>query len=161
MSTPSIARVVVAFVVAVVLTTLWGAAVQTQFNLSALAGIGMDVDATLRLGTTARDMVSGFFPTYAGYIVVPTLLVAFLAAEWLVRRINGSRWFWYPLAAVLGLLVGIPLVNYLAPVALLVGASRDPACTVIMAAGGAPAAALFVYLLAPGWRQVLAPRPQQ
>lgn len=159
MNTPGFARIALAFVAAVILTTLWGAVVQTQFNLTALAGIDMEVDGSLRMQTVVRDIFSGFTPTYGLYIVAPTLLVAFLVAEAVVRLINGSRWFWYALAGLIGMLLAIPLVNYLAPVALLVGATRDPACTVIMAAGGTVAGVLFVFLLAPGWRQVVDPRP--
>ena len=146
MMTSGFPRIALAFVVAVLVALLWGAVVQTQFNLGALAGIGLEVDASLRLGTTARDIFGGFTPTYGFYVVVPALLVAFAVAEALCRAMSGSRWFWYPLGGAIGLLAAIPLVNWLAPVALLVGATRHPACTVVMAMGGALAGAAFVYL---------------
>lgn len=132
-----------AFLAAVLLATVWGAIVQTQYNLAALAGIGADLPAGLRLRSTLGDIFSGFTPTYAGYIVVPSLLVAFGVAWFLADRAPGPPVLWFALAGALAILLGIPLVNYLSPVALLIGASRDWTCTVLMALGGAAAGLLF------------------
>ncbi len=144
------ARLIVAFIVAVLVATTWGAIVQSQYNLSALASIGLDVDSSLRLRTTLRDIFSGFMPTYGGYVAAPALLVAFFLAGWVATRLNGSRYLWHSLAGALAILLAIPLVNYLAPVALLVGASRDYDCVFVMALGGALAGLLFAWLARPG-----------
>jgi hypothetical protein len=61
----------------------------------------------------------------------------------------GRRLMWFGLAGGLALLAGIPLVNYLAPVALLIGATRDWACTILMALGGSVAGWLFVWMSTP------------
>lgn len=138
--------IVLAFVAAVVVATVWGSIVQTQFNLAGLASIGAEISAGLRLRATLSDIFSGFSPTYAAYVVIPSLLVAFAVAWLVAARRPGSAAFWFGLAGGLALLVGIPIVNYLSPVALLIGASRDWLCTVLMALGGAVAGVLFAYL---------------
>jgi len=148
----SMPRLLIAFLAAVVVATVWGAVVQTQFNLVALTGIGTDISAGVNLRTTMRDIFSGFTPTYGGYVVLPALLVAFLVAKFVVDRWSGSWWLWFGLAGALGVGLAIPLVNYLSPVALLVGATRDTLCTVLMALGGGVAGLVFVWLLQPARR---------
>lgn len=138
-------RFLAAFVAALILAIVWGSVVQTHYNLQALAAIGTDVGA-VRMSTTMRDIFGGFFPTYGGYVVLPSLLVAFVAAAWLSRHALKARIVLYALAGFAALLAGIPLVNKLAPVALLVGATRDFSCTFWMAVGGAVAGLLFALL---------------
>lgn len=150
-------RAAMAFLAALVVATIWGAIVQTQFNLAALSGIGTDIGAGVNARTTVRDIFSGFSPTYGGYVVLPALLVAFLAARFIADRAGGSRSLWFAIAGTLGLGLAIPLVNYLAPVALLVGATRDHLCTVLMALGGGAAGLVFVGLL-PRSRRLIADR---
>lgn len=142
MKTAGFGRYVLAFVVAVAFATAWGSVVQTQYNLAALASIGADIEA-VRWQTTLRDLFSGFFPTYGGYVVVPALLIAFAIAAAIARRQPRARLPLYVLAGFLAILAGIPLVNQIAPLALVFGATRDWSCTLWMAAGGGGAGALF------------------
>jgi hypothetical protein len=135
--------IVVAFLVAVILTTVWGSVVQTQYNLAGIASIGAPVSPDLRMRATIADVFSGFSPTYAGYVVAPALLVAFAVASWVASPKQASRRIWFALGGGLAILLAIPLVNYLAPVALLFGATRDATCTVLMALGGSAAGFLF------------------
>lgn len=145
MKTSNMGRFLAAFVAALILAIVWGSVVQTHYNLQALAAIGTDVGA-VRMSTTMRDIFGGFFPTYGGYVVLQSLLVAFVAAAWLSRHALKARIVLYALAGFAALLAGIPLVNKLAPVALLVGATRDFSCTFWMAVGGAVAGLLFALL---------------
>src|SRR5690606_10813463 len=69
-----------AFLVAIVIATVLGAIVQTQYNLDGLTMIGVEITFGQRVQTTLRDIFSGFSPSYAGYVVLPSLLLAFLAA---------------------------------------------------------------------------------
>lgn len=148
MKRPAWSRLMIAFLVATAIATVWGAIVQTQFNLARLARIGIDIPIATWLGTTARDVFSGFSPTYAGYIVAPSFLVAF-AAAWMISRWRPSRTLlWFGLAGGAAILAGIPLVNELAPVALLIGATRDVLCTVLMAIGGLIAGLVFARMIA-------------
>jgi hypothetical protein len=147
---------VLAFCAAVLLATIWGAVVQTQYNLSALARIGADVDGGLRTRTALADVFSGFTPTYGGYIVLPALLVAFVVAHGLAQRLGRLRLGLFALAGALAIALGIPVVNALSPVALLVGASRELSCIAWMALGGAVAGLLFARLSLPD-RQATSP----
>lgn len=154
--------VVPAFLLAVVLATVWGSVVQTQYNLAALASIGADV-GPVRWQATAGDLFSGFFPTYGGYVVLPALLVAFGIAWWLAPRLPRSpiplRIPLFALAGVLGLALGIVVVNLLAPVALLIGATRDWSCIAWMALAGLPAGVLFAALVHSRPPRALLPPP--
>lgn len=134
-----------AFLLALIVATAWGAVVQTQYNLAALSSIGADV-GSVRMQTTLRDLFSGFFPTYGGYVVLPALLVAFVIAQLIARRRPGARLPLFSTAGGLALFLAIPLVNVLAPVALLVGATRNWSCTLWMAVGGVLAGLLFALL---------------
>jgi len=157
MNPTSAGRLIPAFLAAVLLTVVWGSVVQTQYNLAALVGIGTDIGPAINLRATLTDVFSGFSPTYGGYIVLPAMLVAFLIA-WLVARRTGAALFWFGLAGGLAVLAGIPLVNWLSPLALLIGANRDFSSVVVMAVGGALGGLLFAWL-AYRWRPVLPARP--
>lgn len=140
-------KLILAFLAAVVVATVWGAIVQTQFNLAALNDIGAGIGVGTNLSATLTDVFSGFSPTYGGYVVLPSLLVAFVCAGLVVRLTGTAPWPWFALAGGLAILLAIPLVNILSPVALLVGASRDLLCTVLMSLGGGVAGLLFVWML--------------
>jgi hypothetical protein len=144
---------VVAFLVAVLFATLWGAIVQTQFNLAGLASIGTEIPLGLRAQSTLADIFSGFTPTYAGYVVAPSLLVAFAVAAWIAWRAPGAPSFWFALGGFVAIVLAIPLVNYLSPVALLIGASRDWLCTILMALGGAAAGLWFAAYSGGRWER--------
>lgn len=148
-NSPPFSRVFAAWLFAVVVATVLGSIVQTQFNLAALAGIGVDIPAGVRIGTTFRDIFGGFSPTYGRYVVIPSLLVAFGLAWLLVPYLPGPSMPWFTLAGGLAILAGIPLVNYLAPVALLIGATRDVTCLILMAIGGAVAGMEFARIAEP------------
>lgn len=145
MNSASARRLIPAFLAAVVLTVVWGSVVQTQYNLAALTGIGAEIGPGINLQATLTDIFSGFSPTYGGYVVVPALLVAFFVA-WLVVKRTGAPLPWFGLAGGVAILAGIPLVNWLSPLALLIGASRDLSCVVLMAVGGALGGILFAWM---------------
>lgn len=137
---------VLPFIAAIVVATVWGAIVQTQYNLAGLSSIGADISSGVRMGTTLSDIFSGFSPTYGSHIVLPSLLVAFGVASLIPAQTRVSRLVWFGVAGALAIGLGIPIVNWLAPVALLVGATRDVSCTVLMAVGGLIAGVLFAAL---------------
>jgi len=77
-------RAVLAYLVAVLLTTLVGSIVQTQFNLAALATLGAEIGTGLRLRTTLDDLL-GFTPAWGGIVAIG-LALALPVAAWLGRR---------------------------------------------------------------------------
>lgn len=143
-------QIVLSFLVAVLVTTVWGSIVQTLFNMRALVGIGAEFSFGNWLTFVLRDIFSGFTPTYGGYAVVPSLLVGLLVAAAIANRQRTStRSLWFALGGGLSILLGIPLVNYLAPVALLIGASREFWCTALMAVGGVAGGVIFAAMTRP------------
>lgn len=148
MNSTSAPRLIFAFLIAVVVTVFWGSVVQTQYNLAALVGIGVEIGPSINLQTMLRDIFSGFSPTYGGYVVLPSLLVAFFVAWWVVS-LTGAPLPWFGLAGGLAILLGIPLVNWLSPLALLIGANRDFSSVVLMAVGGAIGGVLFAWMTRP------------
>ena len=81
------------------------------------------------------------------------LLVAFGVVALLEPKVPAAaRVPLYALAGLVALLIAIPLVNWLSPVALLVGATREWSCTFWMAAAGIPAGLLYA-LFAPARRR--------
>jgi hypothetical protein len=137
---------VLAFIASVLVATVWGAVVQTQFNLAGLSSLGVEISADVRVQTTLRDIFSGFTPTYGGYVVAPSLLVAFALCAWLVKYLPGPPLLWFAIAGGLAIPIGNAVVNFLSPLALLIGATRDFRCTMLMALGGVAAGVLFGYL---------------
>ena len=82
-------QILFAFVVALLVGTLLGSIVQTQINLLELRNLGVNVDMTTRLATTAQDLLH-FGPVYgaifgASFAVSQALAVA--VAKW-----AGQRW---------------------------------------------------------------------
>jgi hypothetical protein len=143
---PPLSMLVMAFLASVLIATVWGAIVQTQFNLAALVGLGVDITAGVRIETTLRDIFGGFSLTYGGYVVLPSLLVAFLVCVWLIRYLPGPPLMWFALAGYLAIPIGNAVVNFISPLALLVGATRDIRCTLLMAIGGALAGLVFGWI---------------
>lgn len=150
MSIARVQRLILGFLAAVVVTVVWGSVIQTQYNLAALTGIGADIGLVTTLRATLTDIFSGFSLTYGGYIVLPSLLVGFIVA-WLVVRHTGYPLPWFALAGGLAIVAGIPLVNWLSPVALLIGASREVSSIFVMAAGGIIGGILFACMTRVHW----------
>ncbi|HBX54144.1 MAG TPA: hypothetical protein DEH10_01835, partial [Pseudomonas sp.] len=59
---PSKSRPLLLFVLAVLVATVVGSIIQTQFNLAALQAIGAPMPLDVRLRTTGQDLL-GFSPT--------------------------------------------------------------------------------------------------
>jgi hypothetical protein len=144
MNQSTLTRVVYAFVAALVVATLWGSIVQTQFNLNALANLGVDITIGVRTKTTISDIFSGFSLTYGSYVVLPSLFFAFAAAWFISRNQPRHAALWFAAAGAVGVLLGNPVVNYLSPLPLLVGATRDTLCLILMALGGGAAGVVFI-----------------
>jgi hypothetical protein len=122
----------------------WGSVVQTQFNLQALTGLGVELPAAVRLQTTLQDL-AGFGPMYAGLLAV-AWLVALPAAALLARRASRWRALLFGAAAGVGLVAAVQAVNAVAPMPHLIDATRSAAGLLTMAAGCAAAGAWY------GWR---------
>lgn len=143
-SKSNVLRTTGAWLAAVLLTTLLGCVVQTQFNLAALTELGAQIPLSLRLQTTAQDIV-GFSPSF-GPLVAIGLLVAFVFTRGLRIWVPGPRAAWYGLAggvAVLTILLALNMAFGITPVA----AARSALGLAGLAVCGALGGALFARLL--------------
>ena len=136
-------RRIAAFLAALLLATAWGSVVQTQFNLQALAALDVDIPLQVRGATTLQDLV-GFGPVYAG-IVLAAWLPAFLAAALLVRAWPQARVPVYALAAGAGLIAAVRVVDAVAPMPVLIDATRGIGGLLSMALGSLLAGAAFAW----------------
>jgi hypothetical protein len=132
------------YLLATLLVLAWATLVQVQLNFALLEQLGHQVPLSLRLRTLGVDLVrfGGFFSV----IVLPTLLVAFLLAGWLARHLPRWRTALFVLGGGLGLMVAVPLVQWLSPLALLMQPTRHISGLAALAAGGLFAGLLFAWM---------------
>lgn len=133
-----------AWLAAVLVVTLLGCIVQTQFNLAALAALGADISWAVRLQTTGLDVI-GFSPSF-GPLVAVGLLIAFLVTRGVRIWAPGSALGWYGLAgavAVLTILLALNSAFGITPVA----AARSLAGLLSLALCGGVGGMLFARLL--------------
>jgi len=136
-----------AFITALVVGSVLGGVVQTQFNLQALEGLGVEISVATRLETTVQDLIN-FAPLYAILFGVSFLCSQGAAA--LVARLSGipGRLWLYPLAAMVGLWVTLKIVDSLAPMPTLIAATRDISGLIAMLLTAGLAGWLFAVLVA-------------
>jgi len=130
-----------------VLAAAWGSVVQTQFNLQALVGLGVEVAAALRAETTWRDLI-GFGPVYAG-ILAAGWLPALAAAAFLARRWPAWRSPLLAAAAGLGTIVAVRAVDAVAPMPMFIDATRSLTGLLAMAVGAVLAGWVYARLTRP------------
>lgn len=95
-------RWAVAFVLAVLVATVFGTAASTHFVLQGLETTGASIPFGDRVAAVGQDLV-GLGPSYAG-LVAPALLLFLGVAAWLVRRVPFPTLLVYPTAGALALL---------------------------------------------------------
>ncbi len=138
-------RIIPAFVLSVAVTAMLSSVAQTQFNMLALAGMGVMVPAGLWLQVVFRDLV-GFAPIYA-VVVAVAFLLAFTVAGLMARWLPGQRLLLFMLAGAAGILTAILLINGLAP---MTPVAMSRYVTGIAILTGAGAVGGWVYLLLAG-----------
>jgi hypothetical protein len=132
------------FLLAVLLATLMGAVLQTQFNLANLQALGAPMPLGVRVQTTCLDLL-GFSPTFA-VLVILGFIFALPAASRLTRVWPKGRWLLFALAGALAVLAAMALANALLPMPTLIGANRSLAGTLALMASGSLGALLFAVL---------------
>jgi len=133
-------RLVLGWGIAVVVTVLIGSVVQTQFNLAAISGLGVEIGPGERISTTWHDLLS-FTPLYT-VLVALAFAVAWPVAGWLKRWLPGHRTLLFTLAGFSAVWVTIALMNRALPITAI-GATRDLSGTLALAAAGALAGWLY------------------
>lgn len=136
-----------AFFIALVVGTLLGSVVQTQFNLLALQDLGVDIGLGARLSTTFQDVLH-FAPLYALVFGLSFLMSTLITG--LMLRLLGwrARVLFHALGAAIGLWATFAVVNALAPMPTLIAATRSPGGLVTMLLAAACAGWLYAWLTA-------------
>lgn len=143
----SIGNILVSGLAAVLLATVLGAVIQSQYNLAGIAALDVPVPLSTWIATTLKDIV-GFGMLY-GLLVAVAFFVALPVAAWLSRRfVDRAPWIFMLAggAAVAALLLLLKAVLPMTAIA----ATRDPSAVVLMALAGVPAGWVY-YLLR--WRR--------
>ncbi|TVP52324.1 MAG: hypothetical protein EA349_16020 [Halomonadaceae bacterium] len=121
---------------AVILTTLAGTVIQSQFNLAAIQGLGAELSIADWLWVTVQDL-GAFSPVYF-IIILATFLLAIPAAALAVRLIGSARQGLYMGGTALGLFVALQVIDHLVPMPTLIAATRSlPGMAFMLAAAAA------------------------
>lgn len=140
------ARMLGAFLLALLAATLVASAAQSLVNLSVLSGLGLPLSAMIHLQTVVHDW-RHFAPTVAvllGASFLPAFLVAGLLARWLPR----ARPWLFPLAGAAAVATMLWLMRELVGVTPI-SATRFPFGFGLFCLAGAFAGWLFATLLRP------------
>jgi hypothetical protein len=106
----SAAQVVGRWLAAVLVATLLGSIAQTQFNLQALADLGLPIPLKVRVSTTWMDLLR-FTPAYAAIVAI-SFALALPVAAWMLRRWPRQRWL-LPLAGASAIVTALALMHQL------------------------------------------------
>lgn len=147
MTLMSVLRVLFFYLLAVVIATVLGTLVQTQFNLAALGLIGTDIPFTVRLTTSLADL-RGFTPIF-GVMVAVTLLLALPVAAGLGRVFKPWRGVLFFLAGAVGIKVAFDIADYLLPMPVFIAATRGIAGLLVMMLAVGVGSAVFGRLTRP------------
>lgn len=135
-----------AFLVAVVVAVALGAMIQTQYNLAALAALGVEIPLAIRLRTTGQDLL-GFSPVYAVLVTV-ALLCSLPVAALCARRLSArAQPLVYGLAALVALVVAVLVTNQLVPMPTLIAATRAWHGLLLLALAAGVSGVVFARLL--------------
>ncbi|MCK7545517.1 PQQ-dependent sugar dehydrogenase [Marinobacter bryozoorum] len=117
-------HIVLAFATALVIGAALGSIVQTQINLLALRGLGVEIGAGAWFATTLEDLAK-FGPVYLVMFGVGFLLSQLVAMTLTRHKLHAWRRLVCSLAAVVGLWATFTLVDALAPPPTLIAATRS------------------------------------
>ncbi len=132
------------FLLAVLLASVLGSMLQTQFNLANLEALGAPMPLAVRLHTTGLDLLS-FSPTLA-ILVLLGFVFALPAASLLTQHWPAGRWLLFALAGALAVWSALALANAMLPMPTLIGANRSLAGTAGLMVCGSFGALLFARL---------------
>lgn len=117
------ARYVIGFVVAVLAATTLASIFSTQFVITGLQGIGVEIPFVIRVSMTVTDLA-----LLRIYVIMggTAMLVAFLVASACARWFPGSRRVWFAVAGFAALTGVLMLVESMLGAMLIAGARSLP-----------------------------------
>ncbi|MCF8470867.1 MAG: hypothetical protein K9G30_08785, partial [Parvibaculum sp.] len=102
-------RIVLAFILAVIVTTVLGSIAHTQFILAGLADLSVAIPLSERLSMTVHD-IAGMGPQY-GVVIAIGLLMALAAAALVFRIVGTRRTLIYGVAGAVALAVALTAMS--------------------------------------------------
>lgn len=141
-----IIRVVLAFVLAVVVTTVLGAVAHTQFVLGRLADLGVAVPFSERLSMTLHD-IAGMGPMF-GAIIGLGFLVAMAAGALVFWFAGVQRMLVYAVAGAVAVAAALTLMGVVYDITPIAGA-RSTAGFIAQMVAGALGGLVFARVSAP------------
>jgi hypothetical protein len=129
------------FLAAVSIATLLGTIVQTQFNIAAIAGLGIEISWRQRIAMTFHDLGS-FMPIY-GAMVAVTLLFTLPVAARCARAWPRARPWCFLAAGAFGILVAFQITDAAMSMPTFIAATRGPGGLLTMMASAALGSAAF------------------
>lgn len=138
------ARIMAGWLAAVVVASVAGSLIQSQFTLAAVGRLHAPVALRDRLALYGHDLVH-FAPLWA-VIVALALLLAFLAAGWLAQRRPSWRAVLFPLAGMLAVLTTLLVMQAMLPVSVIAAARSLPGM-LMLCLGGALGGLVYVRLV--------------
>lgn len=137
-------RILAGWLAAVVVASVAGSLIQSQFTLAAVGRLHAPVALRDRLAVYGHDLVH-FAPLWA-VIVALGLLIAFLAAGWLAQRRPSWRSALFPLAGMLAVLSALLVMQAMLPVTVI-AAARSSLGMLLLSIGGALGGLVYVRLV--------------
>ncbi|WP_339878909.1 hypothetical protein [Pseudidiomarina gelatinasegens] len=146
------ARVLIAFLIAIIGAALVGTVIQTQFNLSELTALSVVIDMPTRMNTILHDLLH-FGPLFA-LILTPTLFIAFIVAALIAKKLPSLERWLFIVGGGVALAIAFLIVDSLAPMPTLIAANRSPLGFALMSITGAFAGWIFDRLWHPQPREL-------
>lgn len=133
-----------AYAAAVITTAALGSVVQTQFNMAAIASLGVPVPVDVWAPVTGEDLMrfGPIMAAVAGAALMPALLLALFVA----RALPSWRWSIFAAAGVVGLWAAFSMMGFFTPMPTLVAAVRSTAGLAAMSATGVAGGLVFAWL---------------
>lgn len=128
-----ILKLVLAFVAAVIVTTILGAVFHTQFVIGRLTDMGIAVSFSDRLATTLHD-IGGMAPLF-GLVIARGFLIAFLAGALVYRFAGTQRNLVYAVAGAVAIGVALSAMGMVYNITPIAGARSWAGFIAQMAAG--------------------------
>lgn len=136
-------RPLLAYLAATLITAALGSLIQTQFNLAALQALGAPISPSVRLETSAQDLI-GFAPLWAAVLALG-FLIAFVTALLISHPLPRHRATLLIAAGTVSVFATLWLMQLALPIAVI-AATRDGAGFVLMGLTGAVGGWVFAWL---------------
>ena len=131
------------FLVAAIFTYVLASLFHSQFVMAELTKVGVEISFNDRISMSLDDLI-GLYPIYAT-VVMASLLIAFIVANLLIKRLTLPPMRLYFLAGGMGITVALLAMQPILEITLLAGA-RSTLGFICQSLAGAMGGMVFAYL---------------